>query len=423
MRVILQPFSDLRLGDVLHTALLGGYGTFHTFQAAIAFVKQSGVRQLYEPLQQFIQQEGHMVRLVVGVDQQVTSQDGLSLLLEAVGAKGQIWINHTEGSIPVTFHPKIYLFEGIDSALLIIGSGNLTSGGLFTNDEASSVQTLDPQNGEDIHLLNEVKAAIDRWCDQSQDNVRRLDEEVLQQLVIGDYIRSEATARSEAQSEGEERAAQRRKIQGDEQYPRRVKFGRGFERRRPPYKSALRFPLELDDMGEDIDSMSPLVQILTRANWFGITVLEGDLPQKNSSPEIRIGKAIRDIEPGFWGWRTLFEHDKRRDQYTRIMRIQFQNQIIEAYLKDFPAKKPDGTKSSADFRLGSVSPIVRNLHQEDDMIILMVSDDEAFDYIAHIVYKTDAATYDILADGLIQHTRSKSSVTGTYKKYKYMRRI
>lgn len=418
MRVILQPFSEQRLGDVLRAALQGEYGTFHTFQAAIAFIKQSGVQHLYEPLQQFIL-SGKTVRLVVGIDQQVTSQDGLAMLLDAVGSTGQIWINHTEGNLPITFHPKVYLFEGDESAFLIIGSGNMTSGGLFTNDEASLVQTLDSHIGADMALLNEVKSALDGWCDESQDNVRRLNSEVLQHLVEEGYVRSEAVARAEALAEGEETASRRRMTEGGEPHIRRISFGRGIQRRRAP-RAAVR-PMSRSDEEAGIETELPsLAQSPAGTNWFAVTVLQGDLPQAGSSPEIRIGKAIRDVEPGFWGWRDLYEHDAERGQFTRNVRIRFNNQVIEAYLKDFPAKKPDGTKASADFRLGSVTPIVRSLREEDDMIVLELADEPNIDYVAHIVYKTDTETYEELADGMIQHTRSKSSVTGTYKKYKYL---
>lgn len=419
MRVILQPFGSQRLGDVLREALSGRLGTFHHFQAAVAFVKRSGVQHLSEPLQQFIQ-AGNTVRLVVGIDQQVTSHDGLSLLLDVVGSTSQIWINHTEGTVPVTFHPKIYLFEGVSRSLLIIGSGNLTSGGLFTNDEASSVQYLDPNEPDDANLLSEVKTALDRWCEETQDNVRRLNAEVLQRLLDEEYVRSEAAARAEAFAEGEERTNRLRTSEGGEPRERRISFGRGTERRRAPRIAAVHPKDEPDEDEETAVSLPPLVQTLTRANWFALTVLEGDLPQRGSSPEIRIGKAIRDAAPEFWGWRELYAHDAERDQYTRNIHIRFNDQVIGAYLKDFPAKKPDGTKASADFRLGSVTPIVRSLRQEDDMIILESSDIEGIDYIAHIVYRDDTQVYDELADGLIQHTRSKSSVTGTYKKYKYM---
>jgi len=153
--------------------------------------------------------------------------------------------------------------------------------------------------------------------------------------------------------------------------------------------------------------------------WFGITVLEGDLPQAGSSNEIRITKGIRDQNPHFWGWDEFFSHDPTTGQYTRNVRILFNGEPINAYLKDFPAQKPDGTKASADFRLGAIAPIVKALQNEDDLVILELSESPNFDFVAHVI-PIDDSRYETLADGLIQHTRAKSSHTGTYKKFKYV---
>ena len=38
--------------------------------------------------------------------------------------------------LPHTFHPKLYLFKSDDHAEMVMGSGNLTEGGLYTNYEA-----------------------------------------------------------------------------------------------------------------------------------------------------------------------------------------------------------------------------------------------------------------------------------------------
>ncbi|NJN98721.1 MAG: hypothetical protein HC875_33850 [Anaerolineales bacterium] len=44
MKIILQPFSEQRLGDMLETALGGQRQIWNSFQAAVAFAKRSGVR-------------------------------------------------------------------------------------------------------------------------------------------------------------------------------------------------------------------------------------------------------------------------------------------------------------------------------------------------------------------------------------------
>lgn len=43
MELILQPWSERTLGDILRFALKGEIGSFGRFDAAIAFVKRSGV--------------------------------------------------------------------------------------------------------------------------------------------------------------------------------------------------------------------------------------------------------------------------------------------------------------------------------------------------------------------------------------------
>jgi HKD family nuclease len=396
---------------------------YHSFQAAIAFVKRSGVRHIKQGITGFIEQ-GNYVRIVVGVDQQVTSFDGLSDLLDSLGDTGELWINHTERGMTVTFHPKLYLFEGEQSALLIIGSGNMTSGGLFTNDEAMSINELDLQKADDLIVLNEVKAALDQWCDPNLENTKRLDSTGLESLVDQGYVRTELTARTEAEGENEDRLDNTERPQS----PVRelTLFGSGVSRRRPPrLLPSVSDVEEVDDVEIVVTDavITNLVQELTDANWFAITVLQGDLPQRGSSPEIRIGKAIRDVAPDFWGWHqrdTLYEYDEEKGQYTRNISIRFNDEVLSAYLKDFPAKKPDGTKASADFRLGSVSPIVQSLREEDDMIVLELAEQDDVDYVAHIIYKADETEYESLANGLIQHTRSRSTLTGTYKKYKYV---
>jgi len=82
------------------------------------------------------------VNITIGIDAGGTSVEGLVNLMDALENRGNIWIFRNANSS--TFHPKIYLFRNEELADLVIGSGNLTEGGLFTNYEGSisSVPTL-----------------------------------------------------------------------------------------------------------------------------------------------------------------------------------------------------------------------------------------------------------------------------------------
>lgn len=117
IKPILQPFSEQRLGDVLKEALNKENSGWRSFQAAIAFARRSGVAHLQDELKGFVDRGGR-VRMVIGIDQYGTSIEALSDLLNTIGDKGELWINHDSNNY-ITFHPKVYLFEVESSALLI----------------------------------------------------------------------------------------------------------------------------------------------------------------------------------------------------------------------------------------------------------------------------------------------------------------
>jgi HKD family nuclease len=104
-------------------------------------------------------QGGCQLRLTVGVDLGGTSRDVLEELLRW---NCEVFIFHNP--IPrATFHPKIYLFENATETTLIVGSNNLTDGGLYTNYEAAVRHDFElqqmPQNSGGLptrsyHLLN-----------------------------------------------------------------------------------------------------------------------------------------------------------------------------------------------------------------------------------------------------------------------------
>src|SRR5690242_6477 len=147
MQFITQPFSEIRLGNFLLEHLADPQWT--TFRAAIAFAKRSGTKFVKHALREFSTRA--TVRISVGVDLYGTSKEGLSDLLEATPG-GEVFIYRNNG--PFTFHPKVYLFTSPQRADVLVGSGNMTSGGLFTNYEASLVSLLDLTVPEDEAFLH-----------------------------------------------------------------------------------------------------------------------------------------------------------------------------------------------------------------------------------------------------------------------------
>jgi len=125
-----QPFDTKRAINWLTVAL--GNPAFVTWRLAVGFVKQSGLIRIAPNLEHF-RKRGGRAEAVFGVDLMVTSKQALELA-SAQFDRVEVW-HHPNSA--VTFHPKIFMFDGPSSAMAIVGSNNLTAGGIETNAEAA----------------------------------------------------------------------------------------------------------------------------------------------------------------------------------------------------------------------------------------------------------------------------------------------
>jgi len=183
-----QP-NEGDLGSQLNDALADARWT--QLDAAVAFVKMSGVSQLAPGLHTFAGRS--RVRITVGIDQQGTSLEGLqNLWLILGGASSELYVlQNPAGNPSPTFHPKLWLFRSDSEALLICGSGNLTGGGLFTNYEAGVVLRLDLEDP----TLQRVIDVVDQWSDDSRPEVARVTAAGLQAMHDAGELPSEAATR------------------------------------------------------------------------------------------------------------------------------------------------------------------------------------------------------------------------------------
>lgn len=74
----------------------------------------------------------------------------------------------------------------------MIGSGNLTEGGLFTNYEAGLDVALDLSAAGDAAVLDSIEEALDAWADLASGVASQLDEELLDSLTELGLVPSEA---------------------------------------------------------------------------------------------------------------------------------------------------------------------------------------------------------------------------------------
>lgn len=128
MELLNQPFTG-QLGNRL-IALLDS-NRYHTLNIAVAFAKNSGVLRIKDSLERF-RGGGGVVNAYVGVDLGGTSYEALTSLLRHTDSLNVV---HAENG--QTFHTKIYQFLGREDSLMVVGSHNLTGGGLWTNIESA----------------------------------------------------------------------------------------------------------------------------------------------------------------------------------------------------------------------------------------------------------------------------------------------
>lgn len=186
---IFQPQNGYRVGDLLISELQNE--TWDQFRAVIAFVKRSGVKHIQKHLSAF-SSRGH-VEIVVGIDQGGTTVEGLQMLFDAMGDRGKLFVFHNRNNS--TFHPKIYNFRNQQASMAIIGSNNLTEGGLYTNYEASLVVNLDLGQENDQISDQRILGAFEVWTDIKSGLVQILTLELLQKLAETGYIPTEKQAR------------------------------------------------------------------------------------------------------------------------------------------------------------------------------------------------------------------------------------
>lgn len=166
-----------------------------TLDIAVAWVRASGMAHLSDRLANFLQQGGRL-SVVVGIDLQNTTCEGLQALLDLERhGRCETFVYHNEaGSI---FHPKLYLFRNEEEARLIVGSNNITESGLYVNVEAG----LQVDTNVNSTVIAQTLDALSSWKDTTSRLAVRLDNAFLGRLISDGYLPDEATARAQQRRE------------------------------------------------------------------------------------------------------------------------------------------------------------------------------------------------------------------------------
>lgn len=157
---------------------------------SVAFVAESGVRQIERQLAV----HANNVIAFAGIRNDTTSHQGLARLY---GILGDNLYTVDTGSRQVIFHPKLYLVRGQARACLVIGSANLTLGGLNNNIEAGMMLDLDLTDAEDRAIAEEIEKRLIALPKDYPNNVKKvggLDE--LDKLLADGLLVDEAVVRA-----------------------------------------------------------------------------------------------------------------------------------------------------------------------------------------------------------------------------------
>lgn len=170
---VAQPFADGRdLRDFLEA--VAAEPAINELDVVVAWAKRSGIRRVRAQLEAVRDRPG-TTRLIVGIDEGGATRQGLELAREVFSSVHVFHDNSWR-----TFHPKIYLGVGADRARLLVGSNNLTAGGVYYNYEAALECVLSLP--ADQALVDEVREYIDRLY-ADDDVCKALDEALLEELI------------------------------------------------------------------------------------------------------------------------------------------------------------------------------------------------------------------------------------------------
>ncbi len=162
----------------LYEAIIGAATEATTWHGMYAFATRGGVDQLIEdPVIHDFMSRGGSIDLIVGIDA-VTNRQTLERMqeLEArhMAFRPRVFWNSTGG----IFHPKISHFGYPDGRKkLIVGSGNLTPGGLMHNFEGYSVISVGRRETLDL-------SSLDAFLARHAADIRPIDQEALERAAL-----------------------------------------------------------------------------------------------------------------------------------------------------------------------------------------------------------------------------------------------
>lgn len=289
-----QPLLDeLRRASAHHD---GGRATI-----AVAWAREGGVIELLDCLAGKVPE----LRVIVGVNERGTTVEALLRLLTAAS---ELWVFYKHPT--QTFHPKLYAFDGDKSGTkcltVLVGSPNLTVGGLLSNFEVALrfEGTTADEEADELH-----KSIQATWGNLiAQPFAHRIDSAAqIEQLYRAGIIVSERTVRRQRRRTRRTEAAHAAWPTAPPPFAKLPQV--------PPI--AIPFALDNEPPAEEAppESTDPPGATPLPYRFFARTLTANDVAklhgQQVGTFEPDLGQTARDQYPAFWGW---------PQRYTRVVR-------------------------------------------------------------------------------------------------------
>jgi HKD family nuclease len=189
--------------------------SYNTFKCLVAFATKAGVTRLTPHVlnsKEYIKN----FRIVVGIDGGVTTKEALEALLEW---NVEVYIYNFKPD-NIIFHPKIYLFQGEDLGITIVGSNNLTLTGLVSNVESSILLEYNPKEEKGINFLSEINEYFQPLLSGNHPNLKLLTQDLIDKLKRGNKIPNEEEVREGYKAKKKDRTPNPEKDELDKLFPR-----------------------------------------------------------------------------------------------------------------------------------------------------------------------------------------------------------
>lgn len=161
----------------LYEAIIAAVVGADAWRGVYAFASRDGVDHLVEDqVVHDLMRRGGAVDLLVGIDA-VTNRPTLERLRELGQRHAQFRPKVFWNGATGLFHPKIsdFTYE-CGRRTLIVGSGNLTPGGLMTNFEGYTIISVDDADELDV-------SAFDEFLERHAEQIREIDDEALERAA------------------------------------------------------------------------------------------------------------------------------------------------------------------------------------------------------------------------------------------------